>query len=466
MRTHRTRPFLPARLALGMALALAAQAGAATTLAQAWQAAQQHDHEFAAARAAHAAGQARRDQSGALWRPNVVLSAAASRMSSDTSVGGARFAAPGFGQSSGVAFDTSIDNGNAHRYSLSVRQPLLDSERLAQGRQLQYGADMAEAQWQDARQGLMLRVAGHYFDLLVAGETARLLRQQQASAERALEETRDRFELGDVPVTDTEEARARADAIRAQAMAAETDLELKRVAFADLTGIAATDLPGFVATPAVSQGLGPLERWLGQAALRNPALLAQQQQQRVAREEAARHAALAAPKLELVAQVGRERLDGSGDFGPAHNSASNKMIGLQLTVPLYTGGYRSARQREALHLADQVRFEGEHLRQQVALRTRAAWLGLNAGASRVTALEQARKSALARLDATRLGQEVGDRTTLDLLNAQNEATAAELNLLQARAALALDRLRLAALAGELDDATLAAVSQGIGQPNH
>ncbi len=77
------------------------------------------------------------------------------------------------------------------------------------------------------------------------------------------------------------------------------------------------------------------------------------------------------------------------------------------------------------------------------------------------ALAASAQASRARLDATRLGNEVGDRTTLDLLNAENDAANAELVLLQARIGLLLDRLRLAALAGELDEAQLQAVNAGL-----
>src|ERR1019366_6588167 len=195
----------------------------------------------------------------------------------------------------------------------------------------------------------------------------------------------------------------------------------------------------------------PLENWITEAALHNPMLLIQAKSQAVAKEEAAKHSALGAPSLDLVAQVGRDRLHGSGDFGNAENTSNSRMIGVQLTIPLFTGGYRSARYEEALHLVDKARAEGERLSQQIALQTRTAWLGITVGASRVAALEQARKASQARLDATRLGHSVGDRTTQELLNAENDATGADLVLLQARIAVALDRLRLAALAGSLDE---------------
>lgn len=440
-------------------LMLAAHAAGATDLLQAWQAAQQQDPEFAAAHAAFEAGNSRRDQARRLWLPSVELNAGAGRMSGDTSMTGAQFSAPGFGQSTGASFDTSIRNGTMTRYTLAAKQPLINRERLARSRQLALTAEIADVEWQDARQALMLRVAERYFDVLVAAETVRLLRQQHTAVERALDEARDRFRLGDVPVTDTHEAAARAETVKAQVMAAETDLQLKQVAFADLTGRP----PEGLATlrPELDLGprsLAPLDKWMADAELHNPMLLMQAKNQAVAQEEAAKHSALSAPSLDLVAQVGRDRLHGSGDFGNAENLSNNRMIGVQLTIPLFTGGYRSAQHEEALHLVDKTRAEGSRLRQRIALQTRAAWLGISAGAGRVSALEQAGKASQARLDATRLGHSVGDRTTLDLLNAENDATGAELALLQARIAVVLDQLRLAALTGALDENRLRAAN--------
>ena len=448
----------PSTLLSAVLLALSAQAAGADLL-QAWQAAQRHDPEFAAAQAAFEAGGARREQARALWRPSVMLEAGAGRMSSDTGMRGARFAAPGFGQSSGVAFDTSVNNGTLERYTLSAKQPLINRERLAQSRQLTFAAEAADAEWKNARQALMLRTAERYFDVLIAAENLRMLKQQQNAVTRALDEAKERFRLGDAPVTDTHEAAARAETIRAQVLAAEMDLQVKQAAFADLTGDTAANLAPLRqdAAPGL-RALEPLETWLADAGRNNPLLLMQAKNQASAREEAAKHSALGAPSLDLVAQMGRDRLHGGGDFGDAENRSSNRMIGVQLTIPLFTGGYRSARHEEALHLLDKARADGDRLRQQVALQTRSAWLGLTVGAARIGALEQAQTASRARLDATRLGHAVGDRTTLELLNAENEATASELALLQARVTLVLDRLRLAALAGSLDEDALRSVN--------
>jgi len=127
------------------------------------------------------------------------------------------------------------------------------------------------------------------------------------------------------------------------------------------------------------------------------------------------------------------------------------MIGIQLTVPLFTGGIRSAQYSEAVHLIDKSKADGELMRQQISVQIRSAWLGITVGESRVAALVQARKASLARLDATRLGHSEGDRTTLDLLNAENDATSAELAVLQAQIAVEMNRLKLAQLNGNLNE---------------
>jgi outer membrane protein len=100
-------------------------------------------------------------------------------------------------------------------------------------------------------------------------------------------------------------------------------------------------------------------------------------------------------------------------------------------------------------------------REQVAQQVHGAWLGLSLGAERVQALAEALSASEARRDATQTGHEVGHRTLLDRLNAENDTAAARLALAQARAGLLLDRLRLAQLAGRLDEDTLRATNQAL-----
>ena len=438
----------------------------ATDLIDAWRAAEQHDLDYAMARAAQQAGAAKRSQAGALWRPTVMLTGTAGVAGSDTGATGAQFSAPGFGISDGVAFNTSVNRGTLGRWAISASLPLFSRERDAQGRQLELSADVAELEWQDARQALMLNTAQRYFDVVLASDSLRVLRRQQAAVDQALAETQDRFRLGDVPVTDTHEAAARSAAIAAQRLALETDLQLKKADFADATGLPQMAMqlmvPAAGAPPATVQALA---LWLSEAEIHNPQIRMQTAAVEVARQETAKTSAALSPSIDLVAQVGRERLSGSGDFGRASNRSGNRMIGVQLAVPLYTGGLRSARQQEALSGIAKAQAQADRTRQLVAQKTRAAWLGLTVGAGRVAALSQALVSTRSRLDATHLGREVGDRTTLDLLNAENDAASAELALLQARIELLLSRLRLAAAAGQLDETWLQSVNASLQAPS-
>jgi len=441
------------------ALIISALPAQAMDLMEAWQATRQHDPQSAVSQAARQAGETRRTQAASLWRPAVVLSASAGRMTGETEMTGAHFSAPGLGQSDGVGFATSVNNGTSTRWTLSARQPLFNLERKAQGRQLELAADVAELEWQSAQQDLMLKTTQRYFDVLLVGNKLALLREQQKAVELALTEAKDRFALGDKPVTDTHEASARAHALRAQVLATQDELALVRSALTDATGVADPALQSLAGNANVlPASLQPLTHWLTEASEKNPLLRMQSAGVQAAQQEVAKYSKAAATTLDLVAQAGRDQLSGNGNFGAASNTASQQMIGLQLNLPLYTGGYRNAKQEEALRLQDKASAELERAKQQISQQTRAAWLALQTGSARLLALAESHKASAARLDATRLGRQVGDRTTLDLLQAETDASSATLALLQAHVELLLNQLRLQALAGQLNEPALQAVN--------
>lgn len=440
---------------LALACGALAPAAQAVDLVQAWQAAALNDKGLAVVRASHAAAQPRRDQAASLWLPTVGASATVGVASNQTEATGAQFSAPGLGTSKDVGFNTSVNGGTATRWAVSAVQPLYNRERRAQQQQLALSVDSADLEWQAGRQALMLRTAERYFDLALAEEAVRVQQRQLTAVQRATEEVLDRFKVGTVPVTDTHEAQARLAGVRAELLAVQTELQLKRQALADSTALAPDSLSAQLPAGALAEGpLRPLAPWLADAMAGNPALRQQQLAGEIARQEAAKYSLAASPRVDLVAQATGDRLSGSGDFGSASNSASHQAIGLQLTIPLFTGGWRDAKQSEALLLADKAGAELVNAQQQVAQQVRASWMGLNLGAQRVQALGEALKASQSRRDATQVGYDVGHRTTLDLLRAENDGAAAQLALAQARVGLWLDRLRLAALAGQLDETAL------------
>lgn len=429
-------------------------------LLQTWQLAIGQDPEYRARQAEASAGATQGDQARSLWLPTLGASATAGRGGYKSSSQGANFKTPNMGSEDRVEFNNSITGGNLRAYEIGLKQPIISRERLAQSRQLKLGSEMAGLQWQHARQQLILKSAQRYFDVLIARQAEQLLTAQHELAQRVEQETRSRFELGDRPVTDTHEATAQARSLQAQLIQARMQLELAEAAFTDLTGAVAVNLQPFP----LDSGLavpepGALQQWLDDALQHNPGILMQDKGEHIAREEIAQYSSWKSPTLDLVGRLAHEKLDGSGRYGPALNKADDWMLGVQLNVPIFTGGYRSAKHRQAQYSHEQAVADGQALRQKVQQQVRAAWHAVQASSSQISALQEALHASSQRAAATRLGVRLGDKTTLEQLDADNQQTVVQIDLLRAKVALIVHQLQLAALAGALDEQHLAQANQ-------
>jgi outer membrane protein len=442
------------RLVGQLSLLALAWAGVTTAhaldLLETWERTRAHDPQMAVVQATRSSAEAFQTQAASVWRPSVLGSATAGVAWANTDTTGAQFSAPGFGQSNGVAFGTSIQQGTATRWSLSAKQPLYNPQRNAQQAQLGKHAELADLRADLAQQDLMLLTAQRYFDVGLAERKWAVLQKQYDAVQRAWTEAKDRYALGDAPVTDTHEAAARASGLQAQVLAAQSELEMARVVLSESTGLPFSSLK--VKTPgreAFAEATPDLTALLVQAQDHNIGLQMKQAGLAMAQQEVHKHRWSASATLDAIAVAGRDRLSGQGDFGAATNTQSQQMIGLSLNIPLYTGGWREGKLKESLSAQDQATAELDLLRTQVLQQTRMTWLALNSGQAQVTALTEGLAASRARLDATRLGRQVGDRTTLELLNAENDAAAAELSLLSAQTQVLLSRLKVDALTGNL-----------------
>jgi len=434
-------------------------------LAEAWQAATNHDPTFAAARAQWEAGRTHAAQGRALWMPTLTAQGSAGRADQQTQTSGAAFSAPGFGSTNGVDFQTSINNGTSRQWAFVAEQPLYDPGRRADFTAQKNTAAAAEAQFQMARQDLLLRTTTVYFAVLNARAQLVALRRLHAAAEQARATAQARYESGDIPVTDMREAQASADAIGVQELDTQTALTLSEAAFTDLTGLeplALKDLPE--TESAELPAPDPLDSWTQRALVGSPQLAMQRLAVETASAQVARYGMLNSPKISVVAQVGHDSLQGNGDFGAADITARQASISLQASVPLFTGGMRSAQHHEAQALERKAGADLEAADQQLRQQTRTAWLNLTTAAARVHALQRLRGSTQDRLGATRLGVEIGDRTALELLNAQADFLRAGTDFQRAQAEWLLADLRLHAVAGALSEADLQRIDGHLVEP--
>ena len=419
-----------------------------------------HDPTFAAARAQWEAGRTHAAQGRALWMPTLAVQGSAGRADQQSETSGAAFSAPGFGSTDGVDFQTSVNNGTARQWSFVAEQPLYDPGRVADFATQKNTAAVAEAQFQQASQDLLLRTTQSYFAVLTARSQLVALQRLQAAAEQARARAQARYESGDIPATDMREAQASADAIGVQELDARSALMLSEAAFTDLTGLDPQTLKTLPQSePAELPSPDTLEAWTQRALAGSPQLAMQRLAVATASAQVERYGMLNSPKVSVVAQLGRESLRGNGDFGAADITGRRASIALQASIPLFTGGMRSAQRHEAQALQHKAGADLDAADQQVRQRTRAAWLGLTTAAARVQALQRLHGSAQDRLDATRLGAEIGDRTALELLNAEADFLRSGTDFQKAQTEWLLAALQLQAVAGALSEADLQRIDQ-------
>lgn len=437
-------------------LLYAANAGAAGIgMADAWRAAMSHDPAFAAAQAEWEAGQTHGAQARALWLPSLSAQGRVGQGDQETHTSGAAFSAPGFGSTNGVDFRTSVNGGTARQWAIVAEQPLFDASRMAGYAQQKNVAAMAEARFHQARQDLLLRTANVYFAVLNSRAQLEALRRLQVAAERARATAQARYESGDIPVTDMREAQASADAIGVQQLDAQNAVTLSEAAFADLTGLDPVALMSLPESDTVE--LPPtdtLDAWTQRAMAGSPQLALQRLAVATASAQVGRFGVLSSPSVSVVAQLGRESLSGSGNFGPAGVTSRQASIAVQASLPLFTGGMRSAQRHEARALEHKADADLNVAEQQVRQEVRAAWLGVTTAAARVRALQRLHVSTQDRLGATRLGVEVGGRTSLELLNAEADFLRSDTDYQKAQTDRLLAELQLQAVAGSLAETDL------------
>ncbi|MEZ5659119.1 MAG: TolC family outer membrane protein [Burkholderiaceae bacterium] len=315
---------------------------------------------------------------------------------------------------------------------------------------------MAEAQFLVAQQDLILRVSEAYFDVLAAENNLFTIQAEKRAISEQLAAAKRNFEVGTATITDQQEAQARFDLTVARELAAFNEQDIRRAALSVLTGKPVSDLADLRAGVELRQPEPTREKaWTDRA--RESSLTVQQAllASEIARREIDRQRFARYPSVDLVGQIGHARNASASLVGVHSNSAS---IGVQLGIPLYTGGAIEARVQEAQASLEKITADLEVARRQVEQGARQSYLGLVSGLGQVQALEAAEKSSKLALDSNRLGYQVGVRINIDVLNAQQQLFSTQRDLARARYDVLLNSLRLKATAGELSDDDIRRVS--------
>ena len=425
----------PLFLALTWALAPAAEAA---NLSGMFRDAQAYDAQYASARAAWQAGQEKSVQGRAGLLPNVNLG------------GNVRY------NSVDSTFPGGDANYDSNGLSINAAQPLFRKQNQVQYEQSKSQVKIAGVQLKVAEQDLILRVAQAYFDVLQAQDNIAFIHSQKSAITEQLAAAKRNFEVGTATVTDTHEAQARFDLAVAQEIAEQNTLSIRLRALEKYIGKPAGSLDALVDLKQLKAESGNIDEWAARAAEGNLQGEIQRLAKTIADQEVERNRAGHYPTVDAVAGY---TISNGQNFGSRQVDTRTATIGVELNLPIYQGGLTSSRVREAVANQEKARQDLEVATREASLQARQAWLNVNSGAARVRALEQALTSTQAQLDSTKLGLQVGVRTNLDVLNAEQQVLSARRDLAGARYAYLLSGLSLKAAVGALSAADLEAIDK-------
>ena len=413
-------------------LALSAQFANADDLLDVYRLALENDPEYRGASATNRAAQEQIAQARAQLLPEASVTGTFDHVNQKIrNITGGRAGTTGF---------------NNRSLTLNITQPIFRKDLLIGLDQAGSRVQQANAQYAFSLQDLMRRVSERYFGVLEAEDALESTRAAHDANEQQLKQSRQRFDVGLIAITDVEEAKAGFDLANAAVIAAETDVEDSLEALRELTGSYLGSVDGLrTDTPLVTPVPNDIDEWTTTALEQNLQLMAVNLATATAHSEIRRQEAGHMPTLNLVGQHGYSITGGRFATGDIVTSS----IGFQLNIPLYQGGDVLSRTREARHLHE-ASLENLQLQRRTTQRqTRNAFRGVISGISRVKALTQAVVSTESALEAIEAGFQVGTRTSVDVLDAQRELYRAKFDHAQARYAYIVDILRLKQAAGTL-----------------
>jgi len=365
-------------------------------------------------------------------------------------------------QSSGTIsryeFDTAPEiyqNYTGTTYNIHIKQPLLNLSRFAEYRQHNLLPPMGEMKLAETLQNLGVRVTEAYLHVLAARDTLELVAEEKEAVAKQLEQAKKMFKAGAVAITEVHDAEARYHLVLSKEAEAQNNLSVKMTALQRIVG------PGPFAPSRLRDSipLNPpepdaLDRWIEMARERNPALKYFSYNIQYFEEEVKKYRAQHYPYVDLSAGYNRSN---TRDYIKT-NTISYGMIGMNVIIPIFSGGYVVAKTDESKARLGQAKKEYENIYLDIVQKLTEAFLGIRSSIVRVNTLTVAVKSAEVSLHSNQKGFTAGIRTIVDVLNAQRELYNAKSKLLEAKYLYIIHLIKLRAAAGILSESDLAMVN--------
>lgn len=424
------------RWCAGLLACLAFSPVQALTLWQAYEAALQHDPTFISAKYEKEVGQEYRNIGRSSLLP--VLSASYSQYKNradditQTSLGP-------------VASHPEYTSKSA---VVNLRQPVINFDSLARYRQGLAQTELSDATFASRKHELMLRVLSAYVDVLFAQDQLTLATAQRDTLAEHRRLNDRIYAKGEGTRTDMLETQAKLDVAEAQMLDARDNVASTKNALAALIGAPVNSVDGLHKNFRV-QVLQPadFDGWRALALGKNPELLAQNRSIEVAAQEIKKSRAGHAPRLDFVASFSKGE---SESLTTNNRDQTVRSVGVQLNIPLYSGGYVNAVSRQAVAGHEKAKADLNVRTDRIMQELRKQFNLVQSSAARIDALQKAVDSGRLLVQATQQSIKGGVRINLDLLNARQQFYTTQRDLAQAKYNYLHGWLRLRAAAGVLE----------------
>jgi outer membrane protein len=399
--------------------------------------------------------------------------------------GGTRYYQHGVGQTVVAAGPGNSRVFDQKNYTVTLTQPVFNLGALEAFKQGDLNTKIADMRFYLAQQDLIIRVSQAYFDALTSQDNVELYRNKKGLIKQQLDAAQAKFDAGLATIVDVNTAQAALDLANSQEIAAQADLVVKKGALEQLVGhpvgplrplIKEAKIDGVLKDPRtkskdskgnpIAESVNPqlppgqtLEDWINQAESANFNVLANQLSVSLAESTYRASQALNYPSLNLVGTAGYNTSNGTpNSYTPANTNVYNNTLGLQMTIPLVSGGFNSSVIRQNAALVDAAKANYDNARRTAAQNTRTAFTGFYGGLASVKAFEAAERSSNSALESSKLGFQVGTLINIDVLIALDTLITTRSQLQQARYSTILNAIRLKAQAAALTDEDLIAIN--------
>ncbi len=315
------------------------------------------------------------------------------------------------------------------RYSVQMSQILFNWQAFSARSQAYHLENQAELEYYAELAWLLTEVAARYFDVLQAEDALTSVEAELDAIQNQVDQVQSLYDLQLTRITDLYDAQARLAMVEAERLDRQSELDLARESLRSVSGIPAGPLYRLQDTAQIPPLDGSVEEWVTRARQNNYIVQARQSAYRAAGERVSEQRGAYMPRVSLVVQQLNSNM---GFDNMPINRADNTYVGVDLTVPIFSGGSARAGVREAVSQRNIAESELRQVQLEIIERTRSAYLQVKSHELRTQAARRLAESTATSYTAMQRGFELGTVTSVEVLNALRDQFRAERDLQQTR----------------------------------